>query len=99
MPKRRSRLEIVYDILKSAIKPIKPTPLMSRAGIRHISFRVYGPLLIEKGLIEKVPFVRRGYKGGLRRQSKQTSHLYVTTKKGKEFITLFDQGEDVSQFV
>ena len=54
--KRRGKLEIIADILRSIQKKegkIKPTHLLYRSNLSHAKLKEYVNMLMEKGMIEE----------------------------------------------
>jgi len=54
--KRRGKLEIIADILRSIQKKegiIKPTHLLYRSNLSHAKLKEYVNILMEKGMIEE----------------------------------------------
>lgn len=85
--RRRSRIEIITQILKEAQKEAPPTRLMYRNNLSFESFNEYVKYLLDIELI--APF------------TKGDRILYKTTKKGEEFLELMEKiGEyiDILQF-
>lgn len=58
MSLRRTKIEIIYDILQAINQrggTIKPTHLMYKSNLSHKKLVEYTSELLEKGLIEEVP--------------------------------------------
>lgn len=90
-PQRRGPIQHVASILKGARKPIKRTHLMYLTNLSHAQLSIHLSSLLEKGLIEKVPYV---WQDGLwegQNIDKRTLCLYVTTPKGTVFIKHFEK--------
>lgn len=84
---RRERLQIIFETLVNAREPIKKTKLMSVTRVSFATFEGYLSLLLETGLIERVPYVSaRG-----KRLSELTPSLFVTTSKGEAIIQHIEQ--------
>ncbi len=76
MERKRSRTDIVHDILQSILLKggkIKPTHLMYKANLSHIQMNSYLEGLIKKDLITKI--------------KEKNSNMIVLTQSGYEFIT------------
>jgi predicted transcriptional regulator len=57
MNKKRERLEVVFDILKSVNEhhnSVKPTPLMRYANLSSSSFSEYYSELLAKGFLKEI---------------------------------------------
>jgi len=84
---RRSELERIYLVLNNAREPIKVTRLSRDSRINHPHLVKYIGLLVEKGLMKKIPFTTpQG-----RPLSKRTRYRYVITPKGKTLCNLFER--------
>lgn len=90
-PQRRGPLQHVFDILRNAREPIKKTRLMYAANLTHTVLFKYMPTLLDKGLLEEVPYVSEAG----RRISQRTPYLYVITDKGKTLVELFEWTYDI----
>ncbi len=89
--KYRGSLQLIYAILRNARKASKQSKLMSETRIGHKTLFRFLPLLLERGLVEEVPYVSdRG-----KRMSKVTPYLYVITDKGEALIKLFERIYDI----
>ena len=76
MPKKRNRLEIIYDmldIIKEHGNSIKPTPLLRFSNMSSQRFDDYYSELLEKGFIKEV-------------YNKQGRKLVALTDKGDDFL-------------
>lgn len=85
--RRRSRAEVIVDILSEALKGANKTRIMYRANLNFVRFDRYFSELLAKGLIVVVdnPGV---YSGGV---------VYQTTEKGRALLEILKQaGELVS---
>lgn len=71
--RRRSRVEVIEQILKEARKETPPTRLMYLNNLSFATFNRYIKYLLDKGLIAPTQGDRV---------------LYKTTKKGEEFLEL-----------
>jgi len=75
---RRSRLEIVYDLLNSIREKggtIKPTHLLYKSNLSHKKMIEYTSELMEKGLMEE--------------KEKEGKKIYALTDKGLEYVNEF----------
>jgi predicted transcriptional regulator len=57
MPKKRDRLEVIFDILsiiREKNNSIKPTPLLRFSNLSSQSFNEYIAELLEKGFVKEV---------------------------------------------
>lgn len=78
MSKKRSRLEVIYDILKAiSVKngTIKPTHILYKSNLSHKMMNEYLTDLIEKGFVEE-----HTHAGG---------KTYSLTPKGFEYINKY----------
>lgn len=78
MSSRRSRLEIVYDLLNSIREKggtIKPTHLLYKSNLSHKKMMEYTSELIEKGLMEE--------------KAREGKKIYSLTDKGLEYVNEF----------
>jgi predicted transcriptional regulator len=83
--KRRSRGEVIVDILHEALHGANKTRIMYRANMNFIRFERYFGELLSKGLIVVVdnPGV---YSGGI---------IYQTTEKGRVLLDIWKQAEKI----
>jgi predicted transcriptional regulator len=80
MQRKRSRLDIVYDMLLTMSNKggrIKPTHLMYKANLSHTQMKLYLDELIAKSLVEE--------------EEKDERKILVLTQKGYAFIQKFNQ--------
>jgi len=80
MQRKRSRLDIVYDMLLTMSNKggrIKPTHLMYKANLSHTQMKLYLDELIAKSLVEE--------------EAKDERKMLVLTQKGFAFIQKFNQ--------
>jgi predicted transcriptional regulator len=80
MQRKRSRLDIVYDMLLTISNKggrIKPTHLMYKANLSHNQMKLYLDELIAKSLVEE--------------EEKEERKILVLTQKGFAFIQKFNQ--------
>ena len=78
MTNRRSRLEIVYDLLNSIREKggaIKPTHLLYKSNLSHKKMMEYTAELMEKGFMEE--------------KEKEGKKIYALTDKGLEYVNEF----------
>lgn len=82
MVKKRSRWELVYDVLKVTReeKRAKKTRIMQRAYLDWRNFRKYFDLLLEKGFIA---------------ESRNTADSYELTEKGMELLDRLRNVEEI----
>ena len=74
MERKRSRTDIVHDMLESILKKggkIKPTHLMYKANLSHIQMNSYLDELMKKDLVEKI--------------KEKNSNMIILTEKGYVF--------------
>jgi predicted transcriptional regulator len=80
MQRKRSRLDIVYDMLQTIGNKggrIKPTHLMYKANLSHTQMKLYLDDLMQKELVEEETIKGR--------------KMLVITNKGFAFIQKFNQ--------
>jgi predicted transcriptional regulator len=80
MQRKRSRLDIVYDMLLTISNKggrIKPTHLMYKANLSHTQMKQYLDELMEKSLVEE--------------EAKEEKKMLVLTQKGYSLIQQFNQ--------
>lgn len=86
MSKRRTKIEIVYDMLKAIQNKrgiIKPTHLLYKSNLSHKKMIEYVDELIEKEML-------------LEEEQKGGSKMYKITNKGLEYIAQFKQIQEFS---
>lgn len=84
MGARRSRLELIFDILLSVQNKggkIKPTHLMYKSNLSHKLLNAYLEELIQKEMI----MIEETYN----RKSKNTNKMIALTDKGSSFLAEF----------
>jgi len=77
--KRRSRIELIRDILVEALEARSKTRIMYRCNMNLQCFNQYMNELLDHGLLVKV-----------RHQSKN-GFLYKTSEKGKQLLKALDE--------
>ena len=83
MAQRRSRLELVFDILQSIQnkgEQIKPTHMMCKSNLSHKLLGSYMDELIAKGMVEVIEIVGK---------KKKISKMVQITDKGLGFLAEF----------
>lgn len=86
MSNRRSRLEIVYDLLNAINEKrgvIKPTHLLYKSNLSHKKMVEYTGELIGKGLMQE--------------QEKDGKKVYVLTDKGLEYVNEYTRMKRFSE--
>ncbi|MBW2971980.1 hypothetical protein KY359_02990 [Candidatus Woesearchaeota archaeon] len=86
MSARRSRLEIVYDLLNSIREKggtIKPTHLLYKSNLSHKKMTEYTADLMEKGFMEE--------------REKDGRKVYALTDKGLEYVNEFSRMKKFSE--
>ena len=84
--KRRGRLEIIADILRSIQNKgggIKPTHLLYKSNLSHAKLKEYVDALVEKGMIEEQ--VVKGRK------------MFIMKEQGHKFLLEFDRIKEFSE--
>ncbi len=84
--KRRGKLEIISDILKSIQNKegkIKPTHLLYKSNLSHAKLMEYVQILIKKGMIEE-----KQIKG---------KKLYFIKEQGYQFLKEFERIKEFSE--
>jgi len=80
--RRRSRLEVVADILTEALNGANKTRIMYRANLNFLRFDRYFSDLLGKGLI-------------LRENTSDGNVLYRTTDKGRRFLKIISNAVEI----
>jgi len=83
--KRRGKLEIIADILRSMQKKegkIKPTHLLYRSNLSHAKLKEYVNMLLEKGMIEEKTIKGR--------------KMYFMKDQGYKFLLEFERIKEFS---
>ena len=87
MPRyRRSRVEVIRDILREAQKGANKTRIMYRCNLNFVCFNRYFEELIKKGLILEVESNPNGVK------------IYKTTEKGLRLLEILQLAENLISF-
>jgi len=82
--KRRSRIDVLIDILTEALNGCSKTKLMYRCNLNYRCFNRYLKELLDKDLLIKIE-----------RSSKKTIH-YKTTEKGKELLQVLRRAKQLT---
>ncbi len=80
MQRKRSRIDIIYDMLQTISNKggsIKPTHLMYKANLSHTQMKLYLKELMQKSLVEE--------------EEKKGRTMLAITNKGYSFIQQFNQ--------
>jgi predicted transcriptional regulator len=83
--KRRGKLEIIDDILRSIQSKggkIKPTHLLYKSNLSHAKLKEYSDMLLKKGMIEE--------------QLLKGKRIFVMKDKGYKFLLEFDRIKEFS---
>jgi len=84
--KRRSKLEMVNDMLKAIQNKggkIKPTHLLYKSNLSHSKMKEYLDELMSKGLVEEI--------------MQNDKRMFSITEKGYNFLTEFEKIRDFSE--
>jgi len=79
---RRSRLEVVADILTEALYGANKTRIMYRANLNFLRFHRYFSELLDKGLM-------------VRENGSDGRVVYRTTDKGRRFLKIISNAEEI----
>lgn len=79
---RRSRIEVIVDVLSEALTETNKTRIMYRANLNFVRFKRYLSELLKKGLIMEV---RNNPKDGV---------FYKTTEKGRELLEILKKAQE-----
>lgn len=83
--KRRGKLEIIADILKSIQDKegkIKPTHLLYKSNLSHAKLKEYVDILLKKGMIEE--------------QSVKNKKMFLMKDRGYKFLLEFERIKEFS---
>lgn len=78
--KNRDRSAIVADILSAANRGARKTSIMYKANLSYEQLVEYLKLLVDMGLLEEKIL-----------ENERNPKVYVTTKRGREFIETFEK--------
>ena len=81
--RRRSRVEVIMDILSEARKGSNKTRIMYRCNLNFVCFNRYFKELLEKGLIVEVALDPDGIR------------VYKTTDKGLQLLEVLKKAKDL----
>lgn len=85
---RRSRAEVINDILSEALKGANKTRIMYRANLNFLRFERYFGELLWAGLVEVVDNPGGEFGGVVYRTTVRGRELLEALKKTREFISL-----------
>ena len=85
---RRSRTEVIIDILDEALRGANKTRIMYRANLNFLRFERYFCELLKSGLVEVVDNPSEEFGGVVYRTSERGRELLETLKKASEIISL-----------
>ena len=83
----RSTLELMFDVIEVCRTPIIMTHIMYKSNINASILKTYLKLLLEHEMLKIIPYQ---HKGKCERGARKTRTLYQSTKKGAEFLKLWD---------
>jgi predicted transcriptional regulator len=85
MVQRRSKIQIVYDLLIAAKQKgrIKPTHLLYKGNLSHLRLKEYIDDLINKGLLSKI--------------QEDNHSFYKITEKGVKFISDIEKMKEITE--
>ncbi|RLC74428.1 MAG: transcriptional regulator [Chloroflexi bacterium] len=81
---RRSRAEVIINILSEALSGVNKTRLMYKCNLNFARFNRYLQELLDAGLIERVDG----------RVDNPTVPLYRTTEKGRELLSVLRKADE-----
>ena len=84
---RRSRVEVIIDILTEASFGANKTRIMYRANLNFVRFKRYFSELLDKGLIAQVDNPGSG------------GFIYKTTEEGKSLLEVLRNYKRIREFV
>lgn len=79
---RRSRMEVIGDILAEASGLSTKTRIMYGANLNFLRFEKYFSKLLDNGLI-------------VERKNSEGSRVYITTEKGKDLLKILKNAEKI----
>ena len=82
--RRRSRTEVIIDILSEALGEANKTRIMYRANLNFLRFNRYFGELLDAGLIEVFDNPGSEFSGGV---------VYRTTEKGRELLKVLEKAK------
>ena len=85
---RRSRTEVIVDILGEALRGANKTRIMYRANLNFLRFDRYFGRLLEAGLVEVVDNPGEEFGGVVYRTTERGRELLETLRKASEIISL-----------
>jgi len=80
--RRRSRIEVICDILSEALDGANKTRLMYRCNLNFMRFNRYLQELLDAGLIENINSNPKG------------TIIYKTTEKGRELVKVLRKANE-----
>lgn len=81
--KKRMRLEIIRDVLKSVNNPISKTRIMYRANMSHSMTEEFLEICMKNNLITKVKIITQLRAG----KGRKAIEKYIITGKGRKCLT------------
>ena len=81
---RRSRIDVLIEILTEALNESSKTRIMYRCNLNYKCFNRYLKELLEKGLIVKIE------------RSSRKTELYKTSEKGRELLQVLKRAKKLT---
>ena len=81
---RRSRIDVLIEILTEALNESSKTRIMYRCNLNYKCFNRYLKELLEKGLIVKIE------------RSSRKTELYKTSEKGRELLQVLKKAKKLT---